>query len=60
MTHDEGVRCIFCLQCVVGGDDAQKVSQREVAHTHYAFSVNAAFFAALDAEKLLSKVNEDD
>ena len=45
MTHDEAVRCLNA------NDDAQPVSQREVAHTNCAFKAGGAFFAALDASQ---------
>lgn len=44
-----GLRCVYCLQPIDDGDDAQRISKREVAHTQCAFVVSDSLFAALDA-----------
>jgi hypothetical protein len=58
--RDDELRCCYCSQLLNEDDDAQRIDKNEYAHTACAFAADEAFFAALDAEKLVYTSNEYD
>ena len=46
---DRSHHCVYCEQLITIDDDSQQANKQEWAHARYAWGVNDASFATLDA-----------